>query len=235
MIAFAFAALLAAGSLNEQWSFKVPANARIEAANINGRIRFEAGNDGEVQVRATAEDAGNFRPRVEQDGDTVRAEVCCGESCDTDDGRDRRGRRSCDGRIDFVLRVPAGAELTASNVSGAIDVAGVRGEQRLSNVSGRISVEGSENRLRIENVSGKVRIAPQRVARTSVHSVSGDVVLALPRNGGASVRLQTLSGEIEGAAEERSAGRGSRRVDVRGGGPQIDVETINGSVKLAER
>lgn len=234
MLLLALIGLVAAPPLDRQWSFDTPSDVEVAASNINGRIRVEAGDDRQVTIRATSADPGDFTVEVSQESDGVFARVCCQGSCD---GERREGwpRRECDsGRIDLLLRVPAGARLAASNVTGRIEVAGVRGKQRIENVSGGVSIEGSEETLRIHVVSGRARIAPSRVARTSVHSVSGNVELALPRNAGASVALESLSGGIVSNLEEGRS-RGSRRLDVRGGGPSIEVHSVSGSIHIVDR
>src|SRR5690349_16455478 len=148
MVLLGVIALLAAPALDRQWTFETGPGVEVSVANINGRIRVEAGSDRQVSVRATSADAGDFTVEVSQESDAVFARVCCQGSCDGDP--DRWPHRNCDaGRIDLSLRVAAGAHLTASNVSGRIEIAGVRGPQRIDNVSGPVSVEGSEDVLRI--------------------------------------------------------------------------------------
>ena len=233
MVLLGVIALFAAPALDRQWSFDTRPDVEVAASNVNGRIRVEAGSDRQVSVRATSGDPGDFTVEVSQESDGVFARVCCQGSCDGD--HERGSHRECDaGRIDLLLHVPAGARVTVTNVSGRIEIAGVRGPQRIDNVSGSVSVEGSEDALRIHVVSGRARIAPSRLARTSVHSVSGNVDLALPGDAGASVSLDSLSGGIESSLDDSRA-RGSRRMDVRGGGPAVDVHTISGSVRITDR
>ena len=246
MIALALAALLAAG-LDDTKTFTVSRAPEIEVSNINGAIRVEAGGDGQVSVRASSAEAGDFTARVVQEDGAIVAEVCCDGRCPSQ--REQRGgrgwtrERSCEtGRIDFTLRVPADARLHARNVSGAIAVAGVRGEQALKSVSGPVTSDGGEGRLEVKSVSGRIRLSPARVVESRVKTVSGEVELALPRSQGALVSLDSLSGELEGAgaAEEGAVTRRGRRHHgteraVRGGGPLIAVKSVSGSVRVADR
>jgi hypothetical protein len=220
-------ALLAAPSLDKSWTFKPGAEPSVEVSNISGRIQVEAAAGSEVTVRATSRDPRDMRVEAEQDGSAVRVHVCCGDGCGFERRKSWHG--DCDGGdIDLLVRVAPGAELRVTNVSGSVQVSGVRGPLTLNNVSGKTEVSGSADKVRIHSVSGDVRLAPSKAAATKVNTVSGDVHLALPRGEGATVSLSTLSGEIRGGE-----GDSSRRT-IGGGGAKVAVQSVSGSVELVQ-
>jgi hypothetical protein len=214
-------ALLAA-PLDERWTFEAGGSPSVEVSNITGEIAVERGGSS-VEVQASARDAGDFTVRASQDGARVNVAVECLR------GRSRDCREG--GPIALRLKVPAGTSVNATNVTGPIRVAGVEGPQSLANVSGSVQSEGSAGALQIQTVSGRVRLAPQRLKEAQVSSVSGAVLLELPRGAGATVSLASLSGRIRGRG-----GRGdSSRRTFGDGAADVAVSTVSGSVEVEER
>ncbi|MBN1208142.1 MAG: hypothetical protein JXB05_24990 [Myxococcaceae bacterium] len=69
---------------------------------------------------------------VVQQGDVVKARVCCGPCA--------QKRRACGEVVvtRFRVKVPRGAELNLSSVEAEVKVAGVEGEQEISTVSAEV-------------------------------------------------------------------------------------------------
>lgn len=214
-------ALLLLLAAPQKWSFDVGTAPLVKVSNMGGSIRVEA-----IQARGvgvTAEPSGgsgeeqarwNVEVRGSQSQVTVR--ICC-ERCG--DGK------SCHDpvRFDLTLRVPEDSRLELDGVSTRVSVAGVLGEQRVTTASGDIEVEGSAGRVRLSTVSGKISLRPRSAAAGRIHSVSGDISLALPAP--AQVSFSTVSGRLNGQSGAHSRGKS---------GPKIAVETVSGNVTVVD-
>ena len=217
-------ALLLILAAPHSWSFDVGPAPLIKASNIGGTLRVEAIPGRGVGITAEAsggsdEQQGRWIVETHGSQSEVSVRVCCG-SCG------RRGKRCNDTvHFDLALKVPDDARLALDGVSSRVSVAGVLGEQRISTVSGDVDVEGSAAPLRLSTVSGKVSVRPRSPAASPIHSVSGDVSVALPAGTEARVSLATLSGRLNGKSRTRSFGRS---------GPKFAIDTVSGDVTVVD-
>lgn len=266
----AAAALPAAAQQDFRWSGTIPSGQRIQINNIKGEIRAEPTGGSEVTV--TAHPRGGRGVRVEMVRRSYGVVICAvypssGEGRrwrDDDDGRSEprdacssRGMnvRDNDAEVDFVVHVPAGVKLAANNVSGDVDIRGLRGPVQARSVSGDVHVSSS-GEVEAASVSGDVFAALGRIPADGLEfrSVSGNVTLELPANVDADFSARTLSGEIDSDFPLTIGGRERRRGrdddddddgrfvrvrvghDVRGrlgrGGPALSVTTVSGDVTL---
>lgn len=183
-------------------------------------------------------------------------------SCDEDgyhihNSGDGWGRHNDLSEMRLEVKVPTNVIVRASAVSGDVSVTGAHGELRVSSVSGDASVADAEGPLNISSVSGDVRIQRAKVTSLrvstvsgdidvradavtgtedfSLRSVSGDIVLTLPRDFNADLSLSTVSGELDSEFPMTLNGRASRRrIEARigQGGRELSVSTVSGDVRL---
>lgn len=183
---------------------------------------------------------------------------------DDDDRGRRRGswRNENDTRVSFTVRVPAGTKLSVGTVSGDVSGRGLRGDTEARSVSGDVdltdveagtveaqSVSGNITLERVnadvvgaETVSGDVEFSGEIRARGEydLKTLSGDILMRIPRGAGAQVRGSTFSGEFISSFEitTRASGRFMRRERIDGqigdGSARINVESFSGDVELRE-
>ncbi|HYH78836.1 MAG TPA: hypothetical protein VEX86_03545 [Longimicrobium sp.] len=278
-LALATAAAMAVPAAAQQdfrWSGRIAPGQQIQINNVKGDIRAEATSGSEVTVTAHPRGGRRGSVRVEM----VRRErgvVICAvypssgnRRWNRDDDDDDRGRPrdACDARgmnvdnddasVDFVVRVPAGVKLAARNVSGDVEIRGLRGPVDARSVSGDVHV-ASSGEVQASSVSGNVFAALGRIPSEGLEfrSVSGNVTLQLPAGIDADFHARTLSGEIDSDFPLIVGGRGGRDArrgrdddddddrprrhvrighDMRGqlgrGGPALSVTTVSGDVTL---
>jgi hypothetical protein len=223
--------LAAAPAAPQTWKFETDGTPEVHISNVVGTIRVD-GVDGnsaffEVVTEAAGKDEAGNKVQVEvvQQGDGVRARVCCGP-CE-------EKRLSCEGKLPpvrFTVKVPRQTELHVSGVSAAVVVTGVTGEQELSTVNGRVEVNGSERQLSVSSVDGEVVLAPKRVVTTSVSTVSGDVRLKMPAQADARVEFSSVGGRFNGS----SVSLGSKEKTYGAGTQEVSISTVGGSLTLQE-
>jgi DUF4097 and DUF4098 domain-containing protein YvlB len=186
--------------------------------------------------------------------------------CDMNTRRNHRNRwddhNQNDTEVHITVRVPAGVKLSAGTVSGDVVARGIRGDTDARSVSGDVrltdieatvveagSVSGSIELNRInaeevgaETVSGDVDFSGEIRPRGSydLKTLSGDVVMMIPRNAGAEITGNTFSGDFNSSfpITTRSSSRYTRRQRINGtigdGSARIRVESFSGDVDLRE-
>jgi hypothetical protein len=219
--------LAAAPATPQTWKFETDGTPEVHIANVDGTIRVDGvdGNSAVFEVVAEPGSGNKTEVEVVQEGDVVRARVCCGP-CE-------EKRQSCNGKapvVRFTVKVPRATELHVGAVSAPVVVTGVTGEQELSTVSGRLEVNGSERQLSISSVDGEVVLAPKKVVTTSISTVSGDVRLKMPAKADARVEFSSVGGRFNGS----SVSLGSKEKTYGAGTQDVSISTVGGSLTLQE-
>lgn len=154
--------------------------------------------------------------------------------------------------VHFNIRMPRTASLTIDDFSSDIEVEGLRGDVtldtfsssvRLRDVEGRFdvetfsgSVEGEDLRgsVRLETFSGEVRLSMNALTDDSrFETFSGDIELVLPAD--ASFELvgdDDAFGEL--SSDFALKFEDGRRIAGEGG-PEIDVESFSGDIRLRKQ
>ncbi len=202
--------------------FRAGGGPLVRVENVAGETHVKGTAGDEVVVRATkrayADSAErgkrvleNIEVEFEQDGDEIRIwqRAYLLERGWANLFRDRRAR------VDYDIEVPRGTTVSVRSASGEIDVRGVEGGAELQTVSGDVAAQDIRGPLRLRTVSGQC-VAERCAGVVEANSVSGDLTFrscAWPSGG-----LLTISGDV--AAEVRLSATGSVRVNTVSG----DVE-----------
>ena len=145
-----------------------------------------------------------------------------------------------DTAVDFVVRLPAGLRVDAKTVSGDLIGTGLRGTLDLGTVSGDLrltDVEGDV--LEVSTVSGDVTFAGpiDNKGRYDFKTLSGDVVMTLPRQPDAVVSAVTFSGDLDSVFPITQSGRSRRHrftATWGAGTATLDLESFSGDIKIRE-
>lgn len=229
------------------WSGQVAAGDFVEIKGVNGRISAEPATGGTVEVvaekRARSSDPKSVRIEVVEHAggvticsiypskDPSRPNTCVpGEN-------NHMNVRNNDTSVNFTVRVPAGVGFRGRTVNGGITAENLAGpvEARTINGSVRISTSGV---ARASTVNGSIVAAMGRADWTNdleFATVNGSIDLSLPASLSADVDASTINGQITTDFALTVTGRFSHRNlngTVGGGGRELRLKTINGSVKL---
>jgi hypothetical protein len=138
----------------------------------------------------------------------------------------------------------ASGHVQAESVNGAVSVRGGAGEVDASTVNGPLIVSGSSfSRATLETVNGTLTFDGGLGAGGSLDAstVSGDVELVLPATTAADFSVSTFSGEVrnELGPAARRASRYTTEKDltfsIGGGGANVSVETLSGSITIRRK
>jgi len=219
LMMLASASAFAGQSVDEHWN--IDANASISIENIAGIVEIHGWDRNEAHLTG---ELGNSVDELEISANSSSLQITVMN----------RNQRDVD-NTELKLMVPKSASIEASTVSANIEVSGMDNEKlTASSVSGDVDVSASSQRVSIESVSGDVEFSGQ-TTRISAESVSGDVTLSgisgeieattvsgdLDLQAGLvdSVKLETVSGDMTAVAEVSANGR-------------LSVESMSGDVTI---
>ena len=169
---------LAGQTVDERWD--IDANATISIENIAGEIVVKGWDRNEAHL------TGELGKSVEElkisaSSSSLQIEVV------------NRSERNVDS-TELKLMVPKGANVDISAVSADVDVTGLDNEKlTASSVSGDVEVNATSQRISIESVSGDVEFSGQ-THRISAESVSGDIDLS---GISGEIAATTVSGDVD--------------------------------------
>ncbi len=219
LLALAPLAALAGQAVDERWD--IDANATISIENIAGEIVVQGWDKNEAHLTG---ELGKSVEELEIDASnsSLRIEVI------------NRNVRNIDS-TELKLMVPRGASVDISAVSADVDVSGLDNEKlTASSVSGDVEVNASSKRVSIESVSGDVEFEGQ-TQRISAESVSGDIDLS---GIAGDIEATTVSGDmelqadaIENAKLETVSGDITVKGEISGNG-KLTAESMSGDVVI---
>jgi len=231
------------------WSGTASAGAEVSVGNISGDIKITPSTTGKVEVLGFKRGDSRYFDRIKADvQQTSRGIVVCvlyddNSYCDDNGSHsNRRGgdRNWGDVRMDLEVAVPTTLEVSASSVSGDVDVTGAHGDVRANTVSGDIRLDRLHaSSVRANTVSGDVEVRVDEFTGNgdlSFNSVSGDITLDAPRDFGADIAMSSISGDVNSdfplTLGSRSMRRGGMEARVGNGGRRLDFHTVSGNLRL---
>jgi len=207
-------------SVDERWD--IDAKATISIENIAGEIVIRGWDKNEARLTG---ELGDSVDELEIDASRSSLQITV----------INHNQRNIDS-TDLMLMVPNRANIEASAVSADIDVSGLDNDKlTASSVSGDVEVEAISDRVSIESVSGDVEFSGS-TKRISAESVSGDIILS---GISGEIAATTVSGDmelragmIEGAKLETVSG------DITAAGElsnnaRLSAESMSGDVTIS--
>jgi DUF4097 and DUF4098 domain-containing protein YvlB len=225
-----------------RWSAPMHAGQRLEVRGINGNVTVvaAAGSEASVRARKTARrsDPDEVEIRVRETPGGIR--VCAhyprpDGSMNEDCGSQQTGRN--DVNVEFRVEVPADVEVKAETVNGGIEALGLHADAEIVTVNGNITAK-TRGAVSGSTVNGNLDVVVGRMPASGgleFRTVNGSIWLKIAGDLDANLRATTTNGAIRCGLELSDVTRQSRR-SLRGtlgrGGPLLDVETVNGSIRL---
>ncbi|MGD1094979.1 MAG: DUF4097 family beta strand repeat-containing protein [Bryobacteraceae bacterium] len=164
------------------------------------------------------------------------------------------------GSADVVMQVPRQTSLNLKSLNGGkILVENIAGEIDAENLNGSIEVTNASGAVVAHSQNGKITVSLNRVTPNksmSFVTMNGTVDVSLPADVKANLRMKTENGEIWSDFDikldsttrppvvddqRRSGGRYRVRIDkstygtINGGGPELIMQTFNGSILIHKK
>ncbi|HEX2456208.1 MAG TPA: DUF4097 family beta strand repeat-containing protein [Vicinamibacterales bacterium] len=232
------------------WRGAVLQGNTIEIKGVNGDVTAgpASGNDVEVTAerKSRRNDPEDVKIEVVQHGEGV---TICAVYPSTDASRPNECKPGNEGRMNvqnndvtvkFMVRVPAGVRFIGHTVNGDVEADSMGGPVSLKTVNGSATF-GTTAYGEASTVNGSIRGSLGSGMwndALTFHTVNGSITLDLPGDTSAAVRARTVNGDISTDFPITVSGRFTpRRLDgtIGAGGRTLDLETVNGSVRLRKR
>ena len=224
-------------------TYPFSAGQLLALSNTNGDVYVEPWDRDEVRVRAvkrvktrgSSADAALEELRIEVDVDSRGIEI------ETVNPSWRRimGWSGVSASVEYEIQLPREADLEVRTVNGEIEVSGLAGEIRLRSTNGGIAVLDSAGSVSAATTNGGIKVELQEVSSEGMEfeTTNGGIKVDLPSTVRASVYARTTNGSIDtdfAVAVRGTVRRNRLEGDINGGGPEIDLRTTNGSIRLRE-
>jgi hypothetical protein len=226
-------------------TYPLNANGRVSVSNVNGSIRLEAWDRNEVKLVATKtadskERLAEVEIKVESKPDYLNVET------NYDNWKQRNGERwKNHGKleVDYQLMVPRGAILNEiETVNGTVEVSNFTNITRISAVNGTVKATNIRGTAKLCTVNGEVLADFDRLeggSKISLETVNGRVNLTIPSDSNATVKADSLNGNITNdfgltVRKGKYVGR-----DLYGrigsGDVQIKLNSVNGGLAIGRK
>ncbi|HEY2847907.1 MAG TPA: DUF4097 family beta strand repeat-containing protein, partial [Pyrinomonadaceae bacterium] len=229
-------------------TYPITPNGRVNLSNINGGVTVEAWDRNEVRVEYTKtadskERLNDVNVRIDSRADAI--------SVDTDYDNWKRDNNNTDhgwkfsGKLEvtFKLTVPRGAMLNQiETVNGSVDLADFTNFTRVSAVNGNVNARNIRGTARLSTVNGEVHADFDRLengSRISLDTVNGHVNLVIPSDSNATVKADSLNGNITndfGLPVRKGKYVGRDLYGRLGNGEvQIKLSSVNGQLAIGRK
>lgn len=196
-------AIIVQGDEQERFeqSYPITANGRVSVSNVNGPITVEAWDKNEVHLEAvktadTKEALAEVKFKIDTRPDSFSVET------DYDDWRRRQNGWKNHGKlqVQFRLSVPRGAVLDEiETVNGSVTVSNFTNLTKASAVNGDVIASNLRGAANLSTVNGEVVADFDRLetgSRIALSTVNGRVNLTLPSDVNATIKADSLNGDI---------------------------------------
>lgn len=245
-----------------EWEGRVGAGGFVEVHGVNGAIRARTGAGDRVRVEATKKSDRGREGEVEivvneVSGGVVVCAKYPGQRGTCAPGEGLRGDvRDSDVQVTFeavlpenvrfigqtvngaVKTEPLGADVTARTVNGSIRTASRRGSVDAQTVNGSVEAEAAGT-VRATTVNGSIDARLGRAdwrGGLAFKTVNGSITLDLPASLSTTVAARAQTGSIHSDFPLRIDRTGFGGVTAEGtigsGGRHLDLEVLNGSIRL---
>ena len=227
-------------------SYPISSNGRVNVSNVNGSIVVEAWERNEVKLEAvkiadTKEALADVQLKIDSRADSFSVEA------DYDTWRRDRGEKGWKGHskleVQFKLMVPRTAVLDEiETVNGSIKVSNFVNLTKVSAVNGDVTATNLRGTANLSTVNGSVVADFDRLesgSKISLNTVNGNATLILPSDANATLKADSLNGDIKNdfglpVRKGQFVGR-----DMYGrvgtGDVQVKLESVNGPLTIQRK
>ncbi|MBK6749941.1 MAG: DUF4097 family beta strand repeat protein [Pyrinomonadaceae bacterium] len=238
----------AAGDETERFeqTYPLSANGRVSVSNVNGSITIEAWDRNEVQLVAvkvadSKERLAEVEIKVDAKPESISIETEYGDWKRRTNG-ERWGERG-KLEVNYSLKVPRGAVLNEiETVNGSVTVSNFTNMTRVSAVNGMVKATNLRGTASLSTVNGEVAADFDRLdagSKISLETVNGRVNLVIPSDSNATIRAESVNGNItnEFALPVRKGKYVGRDLYGKVGSGEIPIklESVNGALTIGRK
>ncbi len=226
-------------------TYPLSAGGRVSVSNVNGSIVAEAWDRNEVKLVAvktadTKERLADVEIKVDSKPDSLSIETNYDSWKQRTGGRWKNGERLV---VDYQLMIPRGAVLSEiETVNGSATVSNFNNVTKVSAVNGTVKASNLRGTAELSTVNGEVDADFATLdagSRISLETVNGRVNLTIPSDASATIRAESLNGNISNdfglpVQKGKYVGR-DLYGRVGSGDVKIKMESVNGDLRVSRQ
>lgn len=240
--------LLASGSLfasvteEQTYTFELDDGGRFSLSNINGSVTVTGVRGDSVEILAIKKadnqaDLDNIEINISNSAREVSVETEVGNS------KSWFSFGNNSGEVRYEVTLPAGSLLDCiDTVNGDVSISGVTGEVVAESVNGDIEIQGLADDATLSTVNGSIDAEFTKLEgnqSVKAETVNGRVTITLPGDADVKISADTMNGSINARDFDLETEKGfvgsDLNGDVGGGNARLNIDTVNGSVKIRSR
>lgn len=217
--------------------YPLSSGGNFQLDNVNGSVQVDGWDRDEVEISAvkTAQNDPSDLDQVQIDVESVPGQVAVHTLYPGSSGA------GTGVTVEYHVHVPNRVLLAnVKTVNGSVSVRGVQGGGDLRSVNGDVEVTDSAGRFNAKTTNGNLTLQLRKVANGApmdIETVNGSVVLTLPSDTHANLKVQNMNGifssELPVSSATTPTAVGTFSAKLGAGGGQISLRTINGAIHLA--
>ena len=229
------------GEARDTWSrtYSISKTGEVTITNVNGRVEVEGVDGSTVDVQAER----IARGASDQLAQELLPKISINDKSTPDLVQIETGRISgiligASFEVRYHVKVPKGATLRASTVNGGVEVRTLSGRVVARTTNGGVVANDVTGALEAQTVNGGVRANFSSIGASDVRlgTVNGGVRVSLPDSAKATLNATWVNGGFDTGDlkfEIRESGKRHFEGLLNGGGPLINVNTVNGGIHLS--
>ena len=225
-------------------SYQLQPSGRVEIHNVSGKIDVAPGQGNAVEVYAKKIGKASSPELAKQAIERIQiAESSEGGVIKVETKVDRSSGglfSHSQALVEYVVRLPAGAQVKLTTVNGGVEITGLTGVISAEATNGGIRARDITGQIEASTINGgvEVELAAVPAGGVKLECTNGGIELKLPSDAKATLSARVANGGIETHGLNVSARESSRRrldADLNGGGPRIALDGTNGGISISAR
>ena len=231
---------VATAKATDTWtrSYAVAAGGKFEVVNTNGLVEVLQGDGPKIEVsaeriaKATSDEAAK----------DLLAKIQIVESVTADSVRLETKTPKTFGpggaEVKYTIKVPGGLHVRAETTNGGIKLTGISNDVEATTTNGGVNGEGLSGSVDASTTNGGVHLALSKLGAHGLkaETTNGGVSVQIPADTKANVSAHVVNGGlgVENLSIVATSEQTRRHLEgtLNGGGPQIELTTTNGGVRL---
>jgi hypothetical protein len=224
-------------------TYPLAAGGRVSLKNINGAARVSVWDRNEVKVDAIKwayrqERVDEAKIIIDATASAIRIRTEYPHSTMNWDDGDRRYNNPAS--VEYTLTIPRTAQIDSIElINGDLVLEDVAGEVRASSINGEVTAKNLTGEVKLSTINGHLEATFDRTDASkpiALSSVNGSVELILASDVEADIKASTVHGNITnglGLPVKKGKYVGRSLAGTLGrGGVQIDLNNVNGSIRI---
>jgi hypothetical protein len=224
-------------------TYELQPGGRVEIGNINGKIDVRSGQGNTVEVVAEKIAHGSSKDVARQALNRIEILEESSPSLVKIDTKLRHSGDFFSGgnlQVQYTVRVPVGVQLRVATVNGGVEILGVEGKVHAEATNGGIRAREISGAIEASTTNGGVDVDLLKVPEAGVklETTNGGIRLVLPADAKASILAQIVNGGIDTSGltiDTQSVSKRRLEGKMNGGGPNIDLQGVNGGIRISSR